>query len=490
MKYLIYIVAYNAQDHISGVLERIPADYRNNPKYSILISDDCSSDATSKIAFETCKKLGFKHFNIFRTKVNQGYGGNQKIGYRYACDNNFDYVILLHADGQYPPEELPAFVAHSKNAPDVILGSRMLEKKNALRGGMPIYKFFSNILLTKIQNALTGTNYSEYHTGYRAYAISFLKAIPFELNSSDFDFDTDILLQAKILNKKITEFPIVPRYGDEICHVNLIKYGLNILKISLKFRLQILGIGCSLKFRGSKQFAYKKKGPFKYSTHHHLLDIISTKKPKRILDITAGIGPLTEPLKKQGIEITGIDRNDRQENYYDNFYKADIESFDWDKLTGKPYDMVCLLEILEHLKEPEDLLIKLKKHPLLDNALFIISIPNTAFFIIRINMLLGRFNYADRGILDIDHKRLFTYSSIHNVLLECGYKVNKTIPVPPPFELLGTNFISRKIKDLFHYLAIPLPGLFAFQVITIAYSIPVAIDVYMPYEDYSLNIRQ
>lgn len=477
MKILIYIVCYNAQQYIRDVLQRIPVQYRDNPDIQVMVSDDCSPDKTAETAFRACKELGYNNFEVFRTRVNQGYGGNQKIGYNYACNHGFDYVVLLHGDGQYAPEELVNFFKLFQDKPDVVLGSRMLIKKNALKGRMPVIRFVSNIFLTKIQNFLAQTNFAEFHTGYRAYSVEFLKEVPFELNSNEFDFDTDILLQAKFLGKNIKEFPIPTFYGQEKSNVKLFRYGINILKTTLKFKLQQIGIGCSLKFRGSKQLVYKDKFGYKFSTHYYLLELIDTYKPKRILEIASGPGYLGEKLKDEDIRITGIDLHAPGNTYYDKFFCENVEQFDWSKLEGEHFDIVCLMDILEHLKEPEKLLLALRNNPKLENAIFIMSVPNVAFFTIRIGLLFGWFNYADRGILDIDHKRLFTYSSFHAMLKECGFKVDKTIPVPPPFKLLSESLAIGFVAVIFNLLNKIFPGLFSFQIMKIAKPIPVSTNV-------------
>ena len=477
MRILIYIVCYNAERHIDSVLKRIPLEYRENPDIMVMVSDDCSSDSTAEIAAKTCKELGFLNYEVFRTKVNQGYGGNQKIGYNYACNNDFDYVVLLHGDGQYAPEELPNFSSLFKENPDVVLGSRMLEKRNALKGGMPLIKFISNIILTKVQNFLAQTEFSEFHTGYRAYSTKFLKEIPFELNSNGFDFDTDILLQVKFLGKKIREFPIPTFYGDEECNVKVVKYGIDILRTSLKFKMQQMGIGCSLKFRGSKQSVYKNKFGYKYTSHYHLLEIIRYYKPKRILEVASGAGYLGAVLKDEDIWLTGIDLFPPQNDYYHEFFCENIEQFDWSRVSGGSFDIVCLMDILEHIREPEKLLLKLKSNPVFEKALFIISVPNVAFFSIRMGLLFGRFNYADRGILDIDHKRLFTYNSFHTMLNECGFKVSKTMPVPPPFKLVRDGILSDILTAIFNILNKVLPSLFSFQILKVAEPIPTSTNV-------------
>jgi len=476
MKVLIYIVCYNAQKHIYSVLNRIPLQYRNDPSITIIISDDCSSDDTARTALAAAGELGYTNYKVFKTKLNQGYGGNQKIGYNYACKNNFDYVILLHGDGQYAPEELGKFFESFKDGADVVLGSRMLQKKDALKGRMPFLRFVSNIILTRIQNFLAQTNLSEFHTGYRAFSVKFLREIPFELNSDDFDFDTDILLQAKFLQKNIKEFAISTFYGTQKSNVKLIKYGLDILKTSMKFKLQQMGIGCQLKFRGSKQLVYKDKSFFKFTTHSELLKIIDKYQPKRILDIASGSGFLGQRLRGKDIWITGIDVLAHSNDGYSEFFYENIEDFAWDRISGK-FDMVCLMDALEHLKEPEKLLLNLRNNPKLEDAVFVISVPNVAFFSIRIGLLFGRFNYADRGIMDIGHKRLFTYSSFGHMLKECGFKVKKTISIPPPFKAVNKNFISDLLTLPFNLLSKFAPGLFSFQVLKIAVPKPTSTKV-------------
>ena len=231
-KLLIFIVAYNHEKTIEKVVNRIPKKLFNFYDLEILIIDDASKDRTfvisKKIKAKYKKNNSFK-INIFYNPINQGYGGNQKIGYHYAIKNKFRYVVLLHGDGQYAPEVLPKLLNQIslKNC-DVVMGSRMINKKLALKGGMPLYKFVGNIILTKIQNFLLGTRFAEFHTGYRIYSINSLKKIPFHFNTKDFHFDTEILIQLVMTENKIKEISIPTFYGDEICHVNGIKYAFNV----------------------------------------------------------------------------------------------------------------------------------------------------------------------------------------------------------------------------------------------------------------------
>jgi glycosyltransferase involved in cell wall biosynthesis len=237
---LIFIVAYNASKHIVDVLSRVPAELwgRDGLKTDILLIDDASSDGT----FEVAKRYteAFPHpLIVRRNEVNKGYGGNQKIGYRYAIENKYDAVVLLHGDGQYDPAFIPQLAQPIiDRQADVVIGSRMMDRKSALRGGMPLYKFIGNIVLTSIQNVLLGVALKEFHSGYRVYGVAALRAIPFEHNADYFDFDTDILIQCFDTKQRILEIGIPTFYGDEICHVNGLKYAWLIMISTLLSRLQ------------------------------------------------------------------------------------------------------------------------------------------------------------------------------------------------------------------------------------------------------------
>jgi glycosyltransferase involved in cell wall biosynthesis len=248
---LIFIVAYKAESHIESVLDRIPSDIWESNKFDteILVVDDASGDETAKRATQHMKENYRNNMVVLENQTNQGYGGNQKIGYNYAIKNNFDIVVLLHGDGQYAPEYLHDMVDPLVDRQvDAVFGSRMLKRKDALKGGMPLYKYAGNKILTKIQNLILGTRLSEFHSGYRAYRVETLKSIPLQYNSNDFDFDTDIIIQLVDNKLSIAEVPIPTFYGNEICYVNGIKYAINIVITTILSRLQLFGITYNLKF--------------------------------------------------------------------------------------------------------------------------------------------------------------------------------------------------------------------------------------------------
>ena len=225
-KLLIFVVAYNAEKTIETVLSRIPASLVDDYRVEVLIIDDASPDATFEQAarFKDTRDLPFDVHVLFNP-VNQGYGGNQKIGYHFAIERGFDFVALLHGDGQYAPECLPDLVAPLRDgAADAVFGSRMLARGDAVKGGMPLYKFVGNKILSCFENYMLGTRLSEFHSGYRVYSVDALKRIPFALNTNDFHFDTEIIVQFVFAGLRIEDRPIPTFYGDEICHVDGLKY--------------------------------------------------------------------------------------------------------------------------------------------------------------------------------------------------------------------------------------------------------------------------
>jgi glycosyltransferase involved in cell wall biosynthesis len=230
----VFVIAYNAVRHLVRTIERIPREVYARVD-EIFVIDDASSDNTYYAA------LGYKHHHgvdklkVMRNETNQRYGGNQKVGYRYALERGFDVVALLHGDGQYAPEALPDLLAPFEQGADVVFGSRMLEPGRARAGGMPLYKYLGNRVLSFAQRRLTGLRISEFHSGYRLYATRALGRLPLESFTNEWHFDTEILLAAHERGMKIVERPIPTYYGDEICHVNGIPYAVHCLTTSLRF---------------------------------------------------------------------------------------------------------------------------------------------------------------------------------------------------------------------------------------------------------------
>ena len=234
-KIIVVLPAYNAALTLKKTYNEIPFDIVDD----VILVDDFSSDNTVKIA----RELGIQH--IISHDKNKGYGGNQKTCYNKALELNPDIVIMLHPDYQYTPKLISAMcsiIAHEVYP--VVLGSRILGK-GATKGGMPLYKYFFNRLLTFIQNTLLHQKLSEYHTGYRAFSASVLKDINFSANSDDFIFDNEMLSQIFMKGYEIAEITCPTLYSKETSSINFTRsiiYGLGVLRVSFLYRFHKWGI--------------------------------------------------------------------------------------------------------------------------------------------------------------------------------------------------------------------------------------------------------
>ena len=238
-KIIVILPAYNAENTLEKTFNEIPFDIVDE----VILTDDFSSDHTVKVA----EKLGIKH--IIQHKKNKGYGANQKSCYNKAIALNADIIVMLHPDYQYNPKLIPAMCSLiAKDVFKVVLGSRILGK-SALEGGMPVYKYFSNRVLTLIQNLLMGHKISEYHTGYRSFNAEILKDISFNNNSDDFIFDNQLLAQICYKGIEIGEISCPAKYEKDSSSINFMRsvtYGVGVLGVSIRYFLQKIGISTPL----------------------------------------------------------------------------------------------------------------------------------------------------------------------------------------------------------------------------------------------------
>ncbi len=234
-KVVVVMPAYNAAKTLEKTYKDIPIDVADE----VLVVDDNSHDETVEVA----KKLNLP---VFVHPQNLGYGGNQKTCYVQALARGADIVVMIHPDYQYDAT-LTGYLIQPilEGRADIMLGSRIRSRKEALAGGMPLYKYISNRFLTFIENLVLGLNLSEYHTGFRAYRKEVLEKVPFNLFSDDFVFDQEILIVAHYAGFRMGEIAVPVRYFPEASSINFTRssrYGLMIIVTIIRFILHNLGI--------------------------------------------------------------------------------------------------------------------------------------------------------------------------------------------------------------------------------------------------------
>ncbi len=468
----VFIVAYNALTTLSNVLKRITPDVWRNVE-QVVVFDDASPDATYELAVGIQAMTNLPKLKVIKHAKNLGYGGNQKSGYRYFVEQGFDIVVLLHGDGQYAPELLSHMYAPLvRGDADAVFGSRMMKDFGGpLKGGMPLYKYVGNRVLTAFENRALGLHLTEFHSGYRAYNVHALAQIKLDKMTDDFHFDTEIIIKLHHQNFRIKEVPIPTFYGDEICRVNGMKYAKAIVRAVQRYNETSRAVRSYPEYEEYfVPYAIKRS---RYSVHDYASRLIGT--GQRVLDVGCKDGAFGAELVRAGNKLVGVDSEASVpcDAGYQNVLTTDLERGLSPLLrqTGDRFDRILLLDRLEHLREPGSLLEDCRR--LLDGrGKLIVSVPNAVNFTVRLMMLFGKFHYTDRGILDWSHLRFFTRKTIQSLLKQSGYRVTGTHFTVVPLERLvpmrPDSLFLRLTNRMLKLATAVLPGLFAYEIVLVA----------------------
>jgi glycosyltransferase involved in cell wall biosynthesis len=246
-KTIIFIPAYKAEKTITAVLDRIPKDVLNKVN-EILIQDNNSKDQIEKVILKYKKDKNLSKLNIIKNEKNLGYGGTKKKAFNYAIKKGYDIFVMVHADGQYPPEKINDMIKPiEEGKADMVIGSRT----NALKGGMQLWKLMGNKILTLAENIVLKMSLEEFHSGYKAYNLHALKTIPYHLCSDGHAISSETIIQFKLKELKIKEILIPTYYGNEISECSTKTswiYALNVFEMLIQYILVIMGFKVSKKF--------------------------------------------------------------------------------------------------------------------------------------------------------------------------------------------------------------------------------------------------
>lgn len=463
----ILVVAYNAESTLEAVLDRIPAEVAGCVE-AVLVCDDASLDQTHEVALAYQRRSDRLPLHVVRHPVNLGYGGNQKAGYRLAHEMGLDIIVLLHGDGQYAPEVMMDIIRPLADGDaDAVFGSRMIDRGAALKGGMPLYKYVGNKILTRYENAMAGLSLSEWHSGYRAYRTSALANLPLSTYSDGFDFDTQIILGLADVSARIVEVPIPTYYGDEICYVDGMKYARDLFAHSTRYRLRKMGFGASAA-TPNESYEYKSDP---HSSHGLILRHLAQLSSTEVVDLGCSDGLLSMQIRSLGHKVIGVDLEEHAmvHGRVDKFIQANLDD-------GLPADLpltldhVVCADVLEHVRQPEQLLAQILPR-LTPGGAIVASVPNFGHWYPRLRTVFGMFDYDRRGILDRTHVRFYTRRSFERMARNAGCTVRRIGTTGLPFDVAdrgGTGGASRKLAPLAlidRLLVRVRPQLFGYQFI-------------------------
>jgi 2-polyprenyl-3-methyl-5-hydroxy-6-metoxy-1,4-benzoquinol methylase len=308
------------------------------------------------------------------------------------------------------------------------------------------------------------------------YAVSSLQRIPFALNTNDFHFDTEIIIELLFARLRIKELPIPTYYGDELCHVNGLKYAWDVVKAVVVARSQGMGLFYDRRYdcapTGSDNRHYQLKLDYESP---HTLSLEKVPGGATVLDLGCAGGYVAALLRERNrCHVTGVDRHPPGPGVeLDHFVRHDLND-------GPPaldlarYDFLLLLDVIEHLASPETFIEELREAlKLAPRTKLLVSTGNVGFLINRLMLLIGQFNYGKRGVLDLTHSRLFTFATFRRLFEQAGFRVVESRGIPGPFPLaLGHNTLSRALVALNRWLIRASRGLFAYQMFFVVEPLP------------------
>ncbi len=469
----ILMVTYNAISTLVPVLKRIPPSVWSNVE-EVVVFDDASQDATFELAMGVKAACDVPKLQVLKHPRNLGYGGNQKAGYRYFIEKGFDIVVLLHGDGQYAPEILAQLYRPLVTGEaDAVFGSRMMPTYGGpLKGGMPLYKYAGNRILTTLENRALGMNLTEFHSGYRAYNLHALAELDFSRMTDDFHFDTEIIVKLHHQGMKIREVPIPTYYGTELCNVDGLKYARDVVRSVWRYRRTCRSVMRAAEF--AEYFVHYPIKHSRHSSHYYARQLVG--RNQDVLDVGCGEGFFAAELKKDGNRTVGVDAlpSARASEALERYIPADlnIAQPDLAHQAGEyRFDRVLLLDVLEHLVRPERLLAEVRP-ALKESGRLVVSLPNVANITVRLALLFGRFNHTDRGIMDRTHLHFYTRKTARALLEDNGWEILTAKATVMPLELvLGldpANRLMRAITALLARATALLPGLLGYQFVYLA----------------------
>src|SRR5271157_2934835 len=465
-KTLVVIGAYQGVEKLESVLARIPTDLLPLI-HEITVFDPFDKEDPAEILDRLKRVNLWEKLTYCRIPRRYDYGENLKNCFDYALKKGFDYVAILRGDGLYDPACLPLFLysAVVLGCP-AVMGDRTQCQSTERPAWAGSLKAAGNRILSVLEELILATDLRDYHCGYKLIATRVLKRIPYGLNSMDYRFDLQLLIQIRCLGVPMCTVPVPDFHDPHMRFGEMVGYGLRAIGTSAGYRLHQLHLLRNARYFVDLEETYTLKRN-RYSSHMQILD--SLEPGAQVLDIGCGQSLLAEEYAKRGMSVVGVDvvPPEKVSPFVKHYIPHDLE-MPLNLPYGRDFNSVILSDVIEHIKDRDGLMNSLRRHLKSDGHL-IASTGNVAIWFYRLSLLLGRFEYGPRGILDRTHVHLFTLDSFTRFFQQSGYTVLETRFTPIPFELVfsstGRSALIERITRWYYYLSIVWPRLFAYQFI-------------------------
>lgn len=391
------------------------------------------------------------------------YGQKVKLGFHFALAQNMDTVVILDGGMRYPMRLIKDLVSPiDQGQADMVLAVPGRQRRGAGPSGA-FAEQFAPRFVSRLVSALLRAKLRGWHCGFRAYRVAAVREIPFSINADEQTFNTEIIIQFLLSNRRIFEMP-APEYRHQgLALRGKLQFALGMFKASFLSSLHRLCIFYQRKYDiQNPADTYGLKLGYRSS---HSLAFERVQAGSRVLDIGCGNSAFARLLRGKQCQVSGIDQHDQSVcRDVDHYLQLDLD-VKFHEFETAGFDYVLLLDIVEHLRFPEALLDHIRKASGRKKPTVIISVPNVAFFIIRLRLFFGSFQYGKLGILDITHTRLFTEGSIRALLNQCGYTIHSVAGIPAPYpKAVGHNILGRALLQLNNALITLNRSLFSYQI--------------------------
>ena len=393
-----------------------------------------------------------------------GYGGARKAAFEYVLLRGFDLAITMRGDGLHPPERLPVLLHAALEEPgSLVLAARQVRRQQE---DVRLSHLLAHGAATGAQNRLLGLRLRDYHSSFRVYSARMLRCIPFQLDADERPFDMQVLIQCRALGAPVREVAMPPTWRE---YPSSPRGLLNVLRFSaaaVDYRLHQLHVTRRGRYLVDRGEPYTLKAS---PSGSHMQIVGGIRPGSRVLDLGCSQGLLAGPLRERDVRVTGVDVRPpgRLAAELEAYYQRDLER-PLELPTGRVFDYVVCSDVIEHLRNRTELLRSVRRFLKPDGRL-LISTPNVALWFYRLSLLVGRFEYGPRGVLDETHVHLYTRATFRRAVENAGFHVLRervtALPFEVVFESTGRSRLVRGLARAYHGLARLWPSLFAYQVL-------------------------
>jgi glycosyltransferase involved in cell wall biosynthesis len=465
---LVFIPAFQAEATIESVLGRIPLSTLPD-KTRVLVIDDGSADGTQQRALQFVRAHPGCDLVVLKTEETQGIGWCQKLGYEYAIVHGFGAVVLLNGCDTEAPEQVAQLVVPIlQEGKDVVLASLLPGQDRALPDRQPPQAGRRRGLRSALLRKFLGVQLAEFRHEARAYSAKFLRRVPFRSNADDSRFDTEMLIQMAEGRFPFAEIQFRILNPNSVSGPHHFPSAWQAIATALRYRAHKLSLVYDKRFDLFEEINTHYTLKLGYPSSHTLAEQ-EVPPSTRVLDIGSADGSFAKLLRKKKCVVTGVDLvKPADTSPFERFFIWPEESAPFD-VDVSAHDVIVMLDVIEHLSNPERFVEELRSRAKLARPKFIVTTGNIAFLIVRLQLLLGKFNYGKAGILDITHRRLFTFGALRRLLEDAGFDVERIAGIPAPFpKAMGTNWFSLLLVAV-NGLAIRISkGMFSYQMLMVA----------------------